>query len=585
MRKIMQSTSLTGDLVVLHGDEMAQVAFEDILHRFVRKRTTITLHELDLSAKNRLRSNGRVVQDAVDALLRYGIGVKNAGITVNKAQLAELLKELASDGCIADEKTLTPLAVRSPNGTIRKGISGNIFREDIPFTNLKRTVPEWKGRDIVVSTMQGGGLKESQNGQVQNAGMLSVVLEDREGKRTLLHQRSVSAGDMYLLATVELKAVQRWAHDFFEQALREGRSVFMALKDTVLPGYDGAIREAVEAIFHEVFAARFKAKQLTYRYGLIDAQAAAMVVSPPERALWGIPDNNTGEKMRQLVEELKHSGVSKKGYSLAVSRMSAGGGDQYGSFNSPAFAEGMITVALEEQILCQRYVGKGDPLMLMTNTPDAIYKWGVQTFRDAARKNQTVYFGCTDDDMTYNRVVAEQVEAVARSYQKMQRPLPSYELLSPARQLVKMVCNPPQGGCYAALNLDGDIFSDIAAALGGSLATASSVIASTEGQMLFEAPHGTAPDLYEAYVKSKGSQAYFNPSALIYAVANALEMIGEKQEKEGRGLTAYAISLKQALIRTVEAGYITPDIKGHTTAGEEKILNLFEFLDEVERRL
>ena len=44
--------------------------------------------------------------------------------------------------------------------------------------------------------------------------------------------------------------------------------------------------------------------------------------------------------------------------------------------------------------------------------------------------------------------------------------------------------------CIPAQNLDGDIFSDISAALGGSLATASSIIESKEGTMLYEAPMG-----------------------------------------------------------------------------------------------
>lgn len=38
-------------LVILHGDEMAQVAFEKILDLFVKKRLDIKLCEIDLSAE------------------------------------------------------------------------------------------------------------------------------------------------------------------------------------------------------------------------------------------------------------------------------------------------------------------------------------------------------------------------------------------------------------------------------------------------------------------------------------------------------------------------------------------------------
>ena len=58
-------------LVILHGDEMAQIAFERILDQFVRKRLDIDLLEIDLSAENRLTSNGQVVVDAIAALPIY----------------------------------------------------------------------------------------------------------------------------------------------------------------------------------------------------------------------------------------------------------------------------------------------------------------------------------------------------------------------------------------------------------------------------------------------------------------------------------------------------------------------------------
>ena len=44
-------------LVVLHGDEMAQIAFDRILEQFVNKYLDIPLIEIDLSAENRVLSN------------------------------------------------------------------------------------------------------------------------------------------------------------------------------------------------------------------------------------------------------------------------------------------------------------------------------------------------------------------------------------------------------------------------------------------------------------------------------------------------------------------------------------------------
>ncbi len=117
-------------------------------------------------------------------------------------------------------------------------------------------------------------------------------------------------------------------------------------------------------------------------------------------------------------------------------------------------------------------------------------------------------------------------------------------IMRPSSQLIKMITDPPRNALYPAQNLDGDIFSDISAALGGSLATASSIIESKNGTMLFEAPHGTAHDLYLKYLESDGREAHFNSSALIYAVGNALETLAERENNAELG--DYAIRLKSA---------------------------------------
>ena len=147
-----------------------------------------------------------------------------------------------------------------------------------------------------------------------------------------------------------------------------------------------------------------------------------------------------------------------------------------------------------------------------------------------------------------------------------------------------MITDPPRNALYPALNLDGDIFSDISAALGGSLATASSIISSVDGTMLFEAPHGTAHDLYLMYQESEGKTAIFNSSALLFAVANALETLGMREGNQA--LVYYAGNIKAALIETVGQGIITGDIKGKTTDPEnEKIVDMQGFLDAIESNL
>ena len=207
-----------------------------------------------------------------------------------------------------------------------------------------------------------------------------------------------------------------------------------------------------------------------------------------------------------------------------------------------------------------------------------------QVFRDASRKNKEVYFGLKREYMEYDEVFSNVITEVRRELAREHTPPPSFMIMRPSSQLKKMITDPPRNALYPSQNLDGDIFSDISAALGGSLATASSIIESKDGTMLFEAPHGTAHDLYLKYLESDGRDAHFNPSALIFALANALEYLGER---EGNApLAEYAVNLKAALTDTVDRGIVTADLKGKTVDPDsEQVVDMKGFLDAVEGAL
>ncbi len=245
-------------LVILHGDEMAQVAFERILEQFVVNKLDITLLEIDLSAEHRLLTNGDAVRDAVSALKTHGVGIKNAGMTVNRDQLEALLAKHPH----IKEATLDKLATKSPNGAIRKGISGNITREDIQFRNIEVSTPEWIDRDIVVDTMDSGGNLDSHNELSKATGIVKLMFVGSSGDPIELHRRKINIGDPWLLATNDLAEVQAWARRFFKRALDENRDVYLGLKDTVIAGYDGVMRAAIEFIFGNEFKDKFEQQGL-----------------------------------------------------------------------------------------------------------------------------------------------------------------------------------------------------------------------------------------------------------------------------------------------------------------------------------
>lgn len=564
-------------LVILHGDEMAQIAFERILAQFVSARLDVKLVEVDLTAENRLTTNGQAVLDAINALKEHGVGIKNAGMTVNRQQLDELL---AKHPYIV-ESELNKLATKSPNGAIRKGIGGNITREDIQFRNLQVNQPDWVGRDIVVDTMSGGGIKHSYNELSTATGVAKLVFVGSSGNPVELHRRTIQKGDPWLLSTNNLEDVKAWAHALFQRALDEKRDVYLGLKDTVIPGYDGIMRTAIEAVYEEHYRTLLEQEGLAYHYELIDAQAARLVANPPQRALWGVPDNNTGRKLYKLVEQLKKYGIPSRKHSVSLSRMSAGGGDQYGSFNMPMVEDGIIKVIVDGEEKHARPIKQNDPVLFMSNDHRAIKDWVSQVFRDASVNDKEVYFGLKREYMPYDEVFSTVITDARKELAKEDTPPPSFMIMRPSSQLKKMITDPPRNALYPAQNLDGDIFSDISAALGGSLATASSIIESKDGTMLYEAPHGTAHDLYLKYLKTEGKEAHFNSSALIYALANALQTLAEREDNEA--LLDYAFRLKEALIETVAQGTITGDLKGKTTHPEkENIVDMAGFLDAVE---
>jgi isocitrate dehydrogenase len=110
------------------------------------------------------------------------------------------------------------------------------------------------------------------------------------------------------------------------------------------------------------------------------------------------------------------------------------------------------------------------------------------------------------------------------------------------------------------------------------------VITSKDGTKLFEAPHGTAHDLYLRYLETEGKEANFNSSALIFAVASALEELATREDNAALG--HYASRLKAALIETVAQGTITGDLKGKTTSPEtERIVDMHGFLDAIAENL
>lgn len=106
----------------------------------------------------------------------------------------------------------------------------------------------------------------------------------------------------------------------------------------------------------------------------------------------------------------------------------------------------------------------------------------------------------------------------------------------------RLAARPEDYDVIVTTNLYGDIISDIAAEIGGSVGMCGSANIGKEVSM-FEAIHGSAPDI--------AGQDIANPSGLINAAVSMLAHIGQ---------TSIADKIKNAWLVTLEEGYHTADV-------------------------
>ncbi len=123
-----------------------------------------------------------------------------------------------------------------------------------------------------------------------------------------------------------------------------------------------------------------------------------------------------------------------------------------------------------------------------------------------------------------------------------------------------LVRRPGDFDVIVAENMFGDILSDLAGELAGSLGVAPSINAS-ERVAMAQAVHGAAPDI--------AGKGIANPTAIILSTGMLLEWLGRKHADESLLIAAKAI--EAAVEAALGAGALTPDLGGKaTTAAIER---------------
>lgn len=139
----------------------------------------------------------------------------------------------------------------------------------------------------------------------------------------------------------------------------------------------------------------------------------------------------------------------------------------------------------------------------------------------------------------------------------------------------------PQGklnGTIIALkNYDGDVVSDQVAGEHKSLGLMDSTLVSADGTLLADPPHGTAPDLEQAWHDKKILLA--NPAAHIFAYAEAIR---HKAELNGQSDgVELAKKLKLAVVETIEQGLKTSNLTGDLAKDKSKSITGQQFIANV----
>ncbi|MGB0680691.1 MAG: NADP-dependent isocitrate dehydrogenase, partial [Polyangiales bacterium] len=129
----------------------------------------------------------------------------------------------------------------------------------------------------------------------------------------------------------------------------------------------------------------------------------------------------------------------------------------------------------------------------------------------------------------------------------------------------RLAATPEHFDVIVTSNLYGDVISDVAAQLAGSIGMAASANIGSDAA-LFEAVHGSAPDI--------AGQDRANPSGLLLAGVMMLRHVGQAE---------VAAKVHNAWLCTLEAGIYTPDLQQAT--GEQTVVGTQAFADAVIARL
>lgn len=275
---------MTTPIVELDGDEMTRILWKYIKDELITPFVDLKSEYYDLGLVKRDETNDQITIDAANAIKKYGVGVKCATITPNKARVSEYnLKEM----------------YKSPNGTIRAILDGTVFRSPIIVKGIEPIIPTWT-KPICIARHAYGDIYKATDTLVSKGDKVELVVTSQDGtkKVQLVHDFSSTGGVALGMHNTDA-SIASFAKSCFEFALSSGLDLWFSTKDTISKTYDGRFKEIFEDIYNAEYKEKFQEKGIEYFYTLID-DAVARVVRSNGGFIWACK-NYDGDVMSDMV--------------------------------------------------------------------------------------------------------------------------------------------------------------------------------------------------------------------------------------------------------------------------------------------
>jgi isocitrate dehydrogenase len=267
-------------------------------------------------------------------------------------------------------------------------------------------------------------------------------------------------------------------------------------------------------------------------------------------------------------------------------------GDQYRATDFRTKGKGKLTITFTPESGKEQsfnvYDFEGDGVALaMYNTDESIFGFARACMNQALSKKWPLYMSTKNTilkkyDGRFKDIFEEVFEKEFKEAFKASGIGYEHRLID---DMVAAALKWEGGFVWACKNYDGDVQSDTIAQGFGSLGLMTSTLITPDGQtMEAEAAHGTVTRHYRMH--QQGKETSTNPIASIFAWTRGLAFRGKLDNNTE--LIAFAESLEEACIESVESGEMTKDlalvIHGRDLK-REHYQETLEFLGTIEKRL